>query len=634
MVVGLAPFADSPAYTQDLTERTRPLPRPLPSHPGNIFLAGEEVVITLPPDWAGAWELFDYEGRSIGRGDGSRKVHLGKLPAGYYEIPRTNGLPPIGIAVLTPLSAPTPKTSPIGVDTAAPWEFRDKGQELGNLCALAGINWVRGRLSWPELEPSRGQFAGPNPYDTAAREMNRAGLQLLQVNHRTPQWAGAKSRFPDDLRDAYGFYREMARRWKGQVQAFEPWNEADWTLFGGHTGAEMASLQKACYWGLKAGNTNIIVCQNVFASYHSNVVADFHDNQAWPYFDTLNFHHYQAMEGLPKYYESFRQISGGRPMWVTECNFYASKWGGGVGADLKTSEFTPEGLRLQAAQVLQIFALSIQGGSEATFWFMFGNFHESTGPKAGPPMVTQFGVIRKDFSPRPSYLALAAAGRLLADAKPVGQLKSSNPNLQGYLFRAQPDGKEQLVLVAWSKKEDATLQLPATPTRLFDIIGREQPPSESALKLSHMPTVSLFPVALENQFVFAPAPTRPPKAEGKPSPLVFQAAWPIEKSTGKGLPSNYKVSTDAPERMPVYLYNFGDKEAKGRLSVTGPKEWNLAIPAEVSIKPMERVELSLTCDLRQSSVKTCQPVKIEGDFETMGRSIISLRLLPVPPEKP
>ena len=172
--------------------------------------------------------------------------------------------------------------------------------------------------------------------------------------------------------------------------------------FGGHTGAEMASLQKACYWGLKAGNPEVVVCQNVFANYFPEVIADFHDNQAWPYFDTLNFHHYWSMDGLPKYYAHFREISGGRPMWVTECNFIHGLSSEGAATDPQTHEFTTEGLSRQAAHVLQIFAISIQGGSAATFWFMLPNYSEKR---------TQFGVLRTDLTPRPSYLALAAAGR-------------------------------------------------------------------------------------------------------------------------------------------------------------------------------------------------------------------------------
>ncbi len=577
-----------------------------------------------------AWRrVLDYDGKVVAEGKRPGKIDVGRLPVGYYEIPREDGKPPIGIGVLAPLAASTPKTSPIGVDAAAPWSLGNQLAEAANLCALAGINSARGRLDWASMEPKKGQFAPPNNYDAFAREFHKSGIQVLQVNHNAAPWVGPKkNRFPADLRDAYRFYCEMARRWKGQVWAFEPWNEADWPQFGGHTGAEMASLQKACYWGLKAGNPEMIVCQNVFANYFPEVIGDFHDNQAWPYFDTLNFHHYWSMDSLPKYYAQFREISGGRPVWVTECNFIHGLSSEGLSTDPKTREFTAEGLRRQAAHVLQVFAISIQGGSAATFWFMFPNYSE------GP---TQFGVVRADLTPRPSYLALAAAGRLLADARPVGRLKSANKDLWGYLFRAKPDGKEQLVLVAWTVKGAETITLPATPVAVFDTIGREQKPVGTTHQVISAPAIAVFPIGLQNQFEYEPAPSLPPRAEGKPSPVVLQAVWPAEKSTWpwvEGLHSHYWIGSDRPERMPICLYNFGDKEAKGRLTVRGPKDWRISLPKEVTVKPMERVELGLTYDLSQTAHRTREAVKIEGDFGPAGHAILSLRLLPLLPAKP
>jgi len=617
------------AYGQDAGEINRTIPKPLPEHPGNIFLAGEEVVVTLPRDWSGPWQVVDYDGKTVAEGKEPGKISLGRLPVGYYEIPRGEGKPPIGIAVLAPLTAPTPKTSPIATDAGVPWFLAGKLPEVGSLCALAGINWARGRLDWSPMEPKQGEFAAPNNYDAAARELKKAGIQVLQVNHHTPPWAGPKNnRFPTDLRDAYRFYREMAKRWKGQVQAFEPWNEADWPQFGGHTGAEMATLQKACYWGLKAGNPDVIVCQNVFANYFDEVIADFHANQAWPYFDTLNFHHYWSLDGLPKYYARFREISGGRPMWVTECNFFQGLSAEGVSTDPKTREFSTEGLRRQAAHVIQIFAISIQGGSVATFWFIFPHYAEGQ---------TQFGVIRADLTPRPSYLALAAAGRLLADARPVGRLKSANKDLWGFLFRARPDGKDAVVLVAWVKSGKESLTLPVPPLAVFDTIGRERKPAGTALEVTTDPVLALLPADAEARFECEPAPAMPPRAEGKPSPIVLQAVWPAEKSTWPwvpGLHSHYWIGSDGPERMPICVYNFGEKEATGRLTLTGPKDWNLGMQQEATVKPMDRVELALTYDLSRVSHRTREAVKIEGDFGPAGKSLLSIRLLPLLPAKP
>ena len=93
------------------------------------------------------------------------------------------------------------------------------------------------------MKPRPGQFSAPNQYDASAAAWSCAGLRVLRVIHASPSWANKKGkRFPPDLRDAYRFFESMAKRWRGQVVAFESWNEADIPMFGGHTGAEMAAL--------------------------------------------------------------------------------------------------------------------------------------------------------------------------------------------------------------------------------------------------------------------------------------------------------------------------------------------------------------------------------------------------------
>ena len=96
-------------------------------------------------------------------------------------------------------------------------------------------------------------------YDSAANIQHRYGLKILQVFHDTPRWAvalpGATGRFPSDLRHVYHFAKAMSQRFQGRVQAWEPWNEANVTTFGGHTIDELCSYQKAAYLGFKAGDS-------------------------------------------------------------------------------------------------------------------------------------------------------------------------------------------------------------------------------------------------------------------------------------------------------------------------------------------------------------------------------------------
>ncbi len=598
-------------------EPVRTIPSPLPGHPGNVFVAGEEVVLPLPLTPAGSWRLLDEEGRPVANpATPEGRLVLGKLPVGYYQL--QHGQESISLAVLAPLQAPTSTRSPIALDVAMAWFYpREKMAAVASLCALAGVNLVRDRLAWGEVETAKGKFAADSRYDEAARAQAGAGLRVLQVAHRSPDWATrAAGRFPPDLRDAHHFYREMARRWRGRVPAFEPWNEADIPQFGGHTGSEMAAMQKASWLGLKAGNPDVTGCLNVFASHNRAQLEDLRDNEAWSYFDTFNLHHYAPFEDYPRLYADFRAVSAGRPLWVTECALPV-KWTGDPGLQ----EPTEADSRLLAERVTKVFACSLHEGSAATFYFLLPHYVEGQ---------TQFGLLRKDLTPRPGYVALAAAGRLLAEARALGRVKSVPENGRAFLFAAKPDGAPAEVLVAWTTRGETELALPTSPTRLFDHLGRSREPA-SRLRLSSAPLLALFPEGTAKQFTLEPSPAAPARLPGSPSTVVLQALWPTEKIVLSR--SAYRVSVDKPDRVPLFVYNFGETPVDGRLEVTAPPGWRTGpLRALAALAPQSRTELALDLDcLQVKSSHLTETILIRGDFGPAGQSMLSFRVMPDPP---
>lgn len=597
----------------------RPSPQPLPEHPGNVFLAGERVTVAAPAAVdSDAWQLLDYDGNRIREGRGVGRIELGQLPVGYYEVRRpgeSTASSMVTLGVLAPLKAPTPKSSPIACDVAMAWFYSEAQMPaVASLCTLAGANWVRDRFSWLELEQQRGEVPEQSRYDTSATVQSAAGLQVLQVNHSTPRWAGSTpGRFPADLRDLHRFYRTMAERWRGRVAAFEPWNEADIAMFGGHTGSEIASLQKACYLGLKQGNPELTVGQSVFAMNHRAMLDDFQANRVWPYFDTYNFHHYIGLPAFPQFYADHRAVSAGRPLWVTEYNIPLA-WTGQV----KYTEMSRTDQHLQAERLTKATAAALYEGAAALFYYLL--------PCDTPGGTTPYGSLLADLTPRPAYVALAATGRLLADAQPVGKWKGAT-NLSAYLFRAKPDGIERLVLVAWAEEGELVQPLPQAPLARFDHLGREQSELATTLALSPSPQIALFPIEALPQFAIEPPPAAAPRLEGQASPVVLQAVWPQEKVALDQ--SAYRVWQ---ERIPVFVYNFGHEPAQGRLVLRGPQAWRLTLPESVQIGPGERVELALAVE-DVDAAQGLQTVSIEGDFGPQGPAVLSLRLLPWPPSK-
>jgi hypothetical protein len=591
-----------------------PLPRPLPEHPGNIFEAGERVVV--PVDVPGDWTMTDYDGTSTSVAARDGKVDLGERGIGYYELRHAGRPGRITIGVIAPLTAPTPATSPISIDVAMAWFYGEPAtrRAVANLCNLAGVNWVRDRLSWPEMEPARGQVAGHNRYDDTADVQTAAGLKVLQVNHASPPWASSSgSRFPTDLRDAYNVYKATAARWKGKVLAFEPWNEADIQVFGGHTGSEMATLQKAAYFGLKAGNPDVIACQNVFAISRQSTLDDFAANDATACFDTYNIHHYVGFDQYDAYYARHRAVSGGKPMWVTECSVTVN-W-----ADEKTKEPDRQSLRWQANRVAKVYASSLYLGSVNTFYFILGHYVERT---------VQYGLIHEDLTPRPGFVALAAVGRLLADAKPVGRVKSDDPKIRAYLFRARPDGQEKFVLVAWRNGDGhGELKLDAPVEQAFDHFGREhRGASRGPITLNAVPAFLVMSADPSAKLPLEPPPAPPAPVDDKPCPVVLQA---LPESACKLDQSAFSIPSQKPTKVPLYAYNFAGKSARGELRVTAPAGWEVAVsPAAVDVKPGDRKPLELTVHPQAAAAGEAGTVRVDADFGDAGKQVLSFRLIP------
>lgn len=595
---------------------TRSIPSPRVNHPGNVFLAGEEVVLPFAQGEPATWRIFDYDDKEVtsARVAGGSAV-LGRLPVGFYRLRQDGHTNWISCAVLAPLQAPTPPTSPVAIDVAMAWFYpKEKMNDVSSLCALAGVNWVRDRLSWGQMEPTEGHWSEANQYDASALAQSRAGLRLLQVIHSSPSWANkTASRFPLDLRHAYRFNLEIARRWRGQVLAFEPWNEADIPTFGGHTGSEMATMQKASYLGLKAGNPSMVACLNVFALHNPAQLADLHDNQVWPYFDRFNLHHYSPFDDYPALYDDFRAVSGGRPLWVTECALPV-KWSG----DEKLKEPTDADLRTQAERVAKTFACSLHEGSAATFYFMLPHYVEGE---------TQFGLLRPDLTPRPGYVALAAVGRFLADAQPLGRLSGVPDAVRAFLFRVKPDGQRANLLVAWTTAGAATLPLAGSPGPVFDHLGRVKQAATS-LALSPAPIFAILSDESVKQLQLQPPPQAPERLPGEPSPVVIQAIWPEDRIVLDR--SAYRLSSEKREAVPLFVYNFSDAPVTGRLRVTVPDGWQAGSIEQVEIASGSRTELRLELDCRNGVPRSLDTVRVDGTFGQAGNPVLSMRITPEP----
>ncbi len=540
-----------------------------PSTQVTCSFAGEDVNIAVPAKWTG-WRAIDIDGKEVGHGaSSSDKAELGKLPIGYFEILEKDGSGKITAAVVAK-NEPVEDT-PIALDAAVSWFYAEPQQirDACTLCKLAGVKWVRDRLSWPEMEPERGKFADETRYERAMRIQHESGLKILQVNHISPPWAAKNStHFPDDLRDAYNFYVALAKRWNGLADAIEPWNEPDIEMFGGHTGCEIASFQKAAYLGLKAGDPKLPVCEAVFAIDRAETLDEFGMNEVYPYFDRYDLHHYVGLDAYPRAYGRHRAVSGGRPMWTTEFNLMVN-W-----ADAATQEPSEEDLRMQGYRVSKVFATALNERADKLFYFILGHYVERT---------LQYGLLHTDLTPRPAYVAFAAVGRLFNGAKPLGRVNLGDDKLKAYVFATQVDGKPCETLVAWSETKPTNVEIrPAE--KAYDYLGRELHHAKKN-ELTRSPVFFVLPSGGSHDLKIDPPPAKAKWLDGKASPVVLQLVGTTDFKQ-----SAYVL--DGKKQLQLVAYNFGKETARGELKIKGGTAEKIAL----EIPPGERVTREVAVD--------------------------------------
>ncbi len=616
-------------------------------HAGNVFLEGE--AITLP---IGArlevtgWRVTDDRQCEVARGtieEGKDAIHIGKLGIGWYRITwlDTENRPAgwTTAAVLARLAAPVPQDSPVCVDSATAWFARndpEKQQHFAQLAALAGVNWVRDRMRWSDLEPAAGKFVQKTTYDSAATIQAGHGLKILQVHHDTPPWAtsggGGRDQFPGDLRTAYLFSKAMSGRFQGKVLAWEPWNEANIPNFGGHTMDEICSYQKAAYLGIKAGNPHVTACWNVTTGVPTRLQTDgVLENETWPYFDTYNIHTYDWPDAYLRLWGPVREAACGKPIWVTE-----SDRGIPFESGSPTHDLSPENEILKAQFIAQSYASSLHAGANRHFHFILGQYSEKN---------IQFGLLRDDLSPRPSYVALAAVGRLLAGGRCLGRHPvDGKPDVHVMAFRAQPDGKSHDVLVAWTQRpadwpqrgkceSDWPLPESIRVEACFDYFGRRLAGGVPN-RLTSAPLFAVLPAGTCDGMTLQ-APARSALRPGSPSPVVLQCLLPKEtrrqnQSVRWAGQFDHTVKPGSETEVPLYVYNFSEHEVAGTVFMekipagcqVRPQQW------EVRLAPMARQKLPAHFQITGAAQKNSGDpwIKLRGAFGRAGRPVLAFRL--------
>lgn len=557
--------------------------------PGNLFAFGSTVVTQVEAPGAGAvtWRAADYNEDEVGTGevgltDGKGSIKLSALPRGYYELVATAGgvSGKLAFGVVTDHSAAAPPSTRLNVDGATAWlEHEGRHDQLAQILRMVGIGWVRERFSWGGTEAEKGKVDWKQ-YDGVADLFTKHGVRVYQIFHDTPAWThpgNKQTRNPEDLRDVYAFTKRLAEHYKSRVRAWEVWNEPD-ISFWPDLGDTFAGLQKAAYLGFKAGDAELPVLLGSFCRGYCAFDESLFEAGIAEYFDIFNWHIYAPPERYPGVLQRYLELLArygcdDRPVWLTEAGIRlkATEPGGEVNADdeRKQAEFVPKS-----------FAWSLAAGTDRHFFFVYPYYLERG---------VQFGSLRKDLSPRPGFVAIAAAVDILGEAVYLGQYELDGG--EGATALAFDTGKQR-VLVIWSETpQTVELALGAGSVEVASVVGRRETRDTAGgkVKLEIGPSpkyvIGIGKPAMER--ISGELRTAGELPVTRAHPVVIRGQAQIEKlDKGKNA---YLIGNES-FSYTIEVCNLSEDEmADGRIWIGAPQGWQVDPGGfEVALEPMGR----------------------------------------------
>jgi hypothetical protein len=267
----------------------------------------------------------------------------------------------------------------------------------GAMAQAAGVKWSREEFSWARTEPDQGEFDF-DFYDVVVDTAHRHGISVYGLLSYWSTWTEPYTEKGID--DFCVWARAVVRHFKDRVKHWEVYNEPN--IFFWHGPKELYPvLLTRCYAAIKEEDPEAEVLGISTAGIDTAFIQRCLDADA-P-FDILTIHPYRGVLDEGQFISQLRSTAeqvGGRPVWITEMG-----WSTQIG---NVSE------REQAQLLARCYLGAVASGAcQNVSWYDFRN-------DGNDPFYNEsnFGVLYRDFRPKPAYRALATVCRTLAEGEP------------------------------------------------------------------------------------------------------------------------------------------------------------------------------------------------------------------------
>ncbi len=379
--------------------------------PGLALPARQFYGISIPPNLNFAEATFEFNAEKIetARAVGTFTLPLAEAGAGTLE-PDS----PWGMGVYLYRYPNTP-------------EGLEQMDHAAAMAQAAGVKWSREEFSWAGTEPARGQF-NFEFYDQVVDTAHRHGISVYGLLAYWSRWTEPYTE--QGIEDFCAWARVVVRRYKDRIKHWEVYNEPNIFFWKGPRELYPVLLKK-CYAAIKEEDPDAQVLGISTAGIDLQFIRQCLD--AGAPFDVLTIHPYRQRLVEESFMSELQDVAervGGRPVWITEMGWSTQMDG--------VSE------RDQATLLARTYLAAVaSGASQNISWYNFRS--DGTDPYYNEH---NFGVLRRDLTPKPAYRALATVCRTLDSGAPMRRADFKSP-----VYAVQMDD----ALALWTPQEGVSV---------------------------------------------------------------------------------------------------------------------------------------------------------------------------------
>jgi Tol biopolymer transport system component len=293
-----------------------------------------------------------------------------------------------------------------------------------------GFDWAKGYVNWATVEPEPGKFRWVDP-DNVVQAFGDQELKILMRIHGTPAWNRppdtALSHPPVDLEKFADFLTALATRYKGQVAAYEIWNEPNLNYEWGYQSPDPVAYTKmlqTAYTAIKQADPAAVVVSGGLSTTGDGsptaygdlaFLQGMYDAGAQGYFDVLGSHPYSfgnSPDKIDPYGLSLSRVveqhelmlangDSDTPVWITEVGWVINaSW------DLDEHEAISVSQEQQAEYLAQTYRKVQQDWPFVKGVFLFNLDFSTVTWYPSPEPMRWYAILNPDGTPRPAYTKL------------------------------------------------------------------------------------------------------------------------------------------------------------------------------------------------------------------------------------